>query len=156
MKKLSLILLLFVLWSCREQEKECVFIPEVSSHDVELQVEHFEDTLANISSKSELIAFLGRQPIIRDEMLRRREYPNDSVFIDEMFKRFTHPGIKKLLTETKRVFGDRSELVSEFREAFANLRYYYPEFTPPKIKTVISGLDTDLYVTDSLILVGLD
>jgi hypothetical protein len=156
MKKLSLIFLVGLLWGCGKNEEECVFIPDVSPDDVPLTVQHFEDTLANITSKNELVAFLGRQPIIRDEILRRGEYPDDSVFIDEMFKRFTHPGIKKLLAETKRVFGDGSGLISEFNQAFANLKYYYPEFVPPKIKTVISGLDTDLYVTDSLIVVGLD
>lgn len=156
MKKLSLIFLVGLLWGCGKNDEECVFIPDASPDDVSLTVQHFEDTLSNITSKSELVAFLGRQPIIRDEILRRREYPDDSVFIDEMFKRFTHPGIKKLLAETNRVFGDGSGLISEFSQAFANLKFYYPEFVPPKIKTVISGLDTDLYVTDSLIVVGLD
>lgn len=156
MKKLHFIFLVLALWSCGKNADECAYIPDTSPNDVTLEVEHFEDTIANISSKPELVAFLGRQPIIRDEMLRRREYPDDSVFINEMFKRFTHPGIKKLLAETKRVFGDGSELVSEFSHAFANLQYYYPDFEPPKIKTVITGLDTDLYVTDSLILIGLD
>jgi hypothetical protein len=157
MKKLSLIFLGFLLWTCGGKEEEaCVFIPEVSVEDLRLELEHFEDTLANIQSKEELIGFLTRQPLIRDEMLRRSEYPDDSVFIDEMFKRFTNPGIDTLLAETKRVFGDGSELESKFREAFANLRYYYSGFTPPKVKTLITGLDTDLFVTDSLILVSLD
>jgi isoleucyl-tRNA synthetase len=49
-----------------------------------------------------------------------------------------------------------SSLEAEFEEAFANLKYYYPDFTPPKIQTVVSGLDTDLFVSDSLIVVSLD
>jgi hypothetical protein len=89
-------------------------------------------------------------------MLRRAEYPNDSVFVNEMFKRFTNPGIDTLLQEARRVFGDGSELESKFREAFANLRFYYPDFTPPKVRTLITGLDTDLFVSDSLILISLD
>jgi hypothetical protein len=157
MKYFILILVAFFLWNCGGNEEEaCVFTPDVSLYDIDLRTEHFEDSIPNIETRAELVAFLSREPIIRDEMLRRREYPDDSVFIDEMFKRFTNPGIKELLEETKRVFGDGSELEDEFRKAFANLRYYYPDFTPPKIKTVITGLDTDLYVTDSLIVVGLD
>ena len=157
MKKLSLIFFAFMLWNCGGTEnEECAFIPEVSSEGFALEWQHFEDTLANIQSKRQLIGFLRRQPVIRDQMLRRAEYPDDSVFINEMFKRFSNPGIDTLLKETRRVFGDGSGLESEFREAFANLKYYYPDFNPPKVKTMITGLDTDLFVTDSLILVSLD
>ena len=157
MKKPSFICLAILFWNCSSPEEEpCVFIPDVSHESLILEFDHFEDTLANITSKGELINFLTRQPLIRDEMLRRAEYPNDSVFIDEMFRRFTNPGIDTLLRETKQVFGDGSALAAEFRAAFANLQYYYPDFNPPKIKTLITGLDTDLFVSDTLILVSLD
>src|SRR5690606_15338347 len=145
MKKLLFVLLALVLWKCGPDEEPCVFVPEVSEENITLKVEHFEDSLAGIRTKKELIAFLTRQPLIRDEMLRRAEYPDDSVFINEIFRRFNNPGIDTLLDETRRVFGDGSQLESEFRRAFANLQYYYPDFTPPKIKTVITGLDTDLF-----------
>jgi hypothetical protein len=36
------------------------------------------------------------------------------------------------------------------------LKYYYPEVKIPKIQTIITGLDNDLFVSDSLIIVGLD
>ena len=156
MKKLFFILVAFLFWTCDSGKEECVFTPDVSETTVEIAVEHFEDTLANIRSKEQLIAFLTRQPMIRDEMFRRGAYPNDSVFIDEIFKRLTNPGIDTLLTETKEVFDDGARLESEFRQAFANLKYYYPDFNPPKIKTLITGLDTDLFVSDTLILVSLD
>ena len=156
MKKLSLIITVFLLWSCGGGEEECVFIPDVSPAEVTMGFERLEDSLANIRTKKQLIGFLTRQPLIRDEMLRRAEYPNDSVFIDEMFKRFSNAGIDTLLSETKQVFGDGAQLERDFKQAFANLRYYYPEFNPPKIKTLITGLDTDLFVSDSVILVSLD
>lgn len=157
MKKLVILFVAALFWKCGGTETdECVFIPEVSPDEVALDFRPLEDSLAGISSKGQLTDFLTRHPLIRDEMLRRAEYPNDSVFIDEMFKRFTNPGIDTLLQETRRVFGDGSRLQSSFREAFANLRYYYPDFTPPKVRTLITGLDTDLFVSDSLILVSLD
>jgi hypothetical protein len=61
-----------------------------------------------------------------------------------------------LLQETRRVFGDLSALTFEFEQAFKNLKSYYPDFVPPKVQTIISGLDTDMYVSDTLIIVGLD
>jgi len=60
------------------------------------------------------------------------------------------------LLETRRVFGDGSELRQEFQQAFANLKYYYPDFQPPRIQTVLTGMETDLFVSDSLVVIGLD
>jgi len=78
------------------------------------------------------------------------------VFINELYHRFSNPHIDTLLSETKRVFGDLSELKTEFTQAFTNLKYYYPDFNTPKVVTLISGLDTDLFVSDTLIMVSLD
>lgn len=157
MKNLNFLFVVFLLWNCSEEEKEtCVFSPDLSASEVVVDFEHFQDTLANLKSKEALKAFLTRQPVIRDEMLRRPEYPNDSVFLDEMFKRFSNPAIDTLLIETKNVFGNLSILESQFKSAFAHIQHYYPDFIPPLIKTVITGLDTDLFVSDSLIIVSLD
>ncbi len=60
--------------------------------------------------------------------------------------------------ETHKVFGNNAHLNEEFRQAFNNIKYYYPDFHPPKIQTIISGLETgcDMFVSDTLIVVGLD
>src|SRR5688500_5559716 len=92
MKKPGLILIAFLLWNCGKEKEQCVFAPDLSAVQVALEIEHFEDTLAGIETKKELADFLSRHPVIRDEMLRRAEYPDDSVFVNEMFKRFTNPG----------------------------------------------------------------
>ncbi len=143
------------LIGCGEKEEACVFVPEAAS-TVDLALQPLQETLVNISSKGELIQLFTKYPIIRDEIFRRAEYPNDSLFLGEVYARLTNPHLDTLLSESKRVFGDLSNLEQEFEQAFTNLKYYYPDFTPPKIQTVISGLDTDLYVSDSLIIVSLD
>ena len=144
-----------LLFSCDSEKDECVFQPDVSSK-IKLDFESLEESFVNIESKDDLVKLLTQYPAIRDYIFRRDEYPNDSTFINVLYNRFTSPHIDTLLLETKRVFGDLSPLKAEFEEAFTNLKYYYPNFVPPKIKTVISGIDTDLFVTDSLIVVSLD
>jgi hypothetical protein len=146
-----------LLWSCGEHEKtECVDAPDVSTQKVEVSLEQFQDSLVNFRSKKQLVAFLTHEPLIRDYIFRRTEYKNDSVFINEIYNRFNNPHVGALLTETKKVYGDLSGLKAEFEQAFTNLKYYYPDFNPPKIQTLISGLDTDMFVSDSLIIVSLD
>lgn len=152
-----LVVILASLWlaGCKGEKEECVFIPEVAAK-INLQVEPLEDTFIDVASKDELIELFTRYPVIRDEIFRRAEYPADSVFVREVYTRLRNPHLDTLRRETKRVFGDLSELKAEFEEAFTNLKYYYPDFKPPKIQTLVSGLDTDLLVTDSLIIVSLD
>jgi gliding motility-associated lipoprotein GldB len=147
----------FVFWGCDNPAiDECVVAPDTNNIQVSVTIEQFQDTLANLSSKEELVAFFTKEPLIRDYIFRRTQYPNDSVFINQMFARLSNPGIDTLLSETRRTFGDLTQLKSEFETAFKNVKSYYPDFVPPRIQTVISGLDTDLLVTDSLIIVGLD
>jgi uncharacterized protein YjaZ len=87
---------------------------------------------------------------------RQQNYPHDSIFINALFDRFTHPGFDTLQIETKKIFGNGTTLKNEFQQAFSNLKYYYPGFVPPKVETVITGLETDLVITDTLIIAGLD
>jgi hypothetical protein len=145
------------LTGCGEDKDEkCAFVPDTSTSSIKLQVKSLEDSLPAITTKTELVNFFSRHTTLRDHFFNRPAYPDDSVFINELFYRFTNPHIDTLLIETKKVFGDLSELKSEFSQAFANMQYYYPDFIPPKIITVITGLEGDLYVSDSLIIVGLD
>jgi gliding motility-associated lipoprotein GldB len=151
------ILFLIVLFaSCdSETEEACVFQPDIEEN-VQVDFVMLQDSLMNISSKKDLVNLLTRYPLIRDYVFRRTEYPDDSVFVNELYSRLTNPHLDTLHLEVNRVFGDMSSVKKQFEEAFSNLNYYYPNFTPPKIQTVISGLDTDLFVSDSLIIVSLD
>jgi hypothetical protein len=159
MKKiLGLVILVTGLWSCgKDNEDKCAFAPDVSDLSVTISLERFEDSLLNITSKPQLVELLTREPVIRDQIFGRAQFPNDSAFINEIFNRLSNPYLDTLALETKTVFGNGSALIAEFKEAFTNLKYYYPDFTPPKIQTVISGLmGTDLFVSDTLIVISLD
>lgn len=146
------------LWAgCSHEpdEEGCIEVP-AAPEKIAITIEQFEDSLAHVPSKKAMVALLTRQPLIRDYIFRRTEYPDDSVFINELYNRFQNPHFDTLLQETKRVFGDLSGLRAEFSEAFSNMAQYYPDFVAPRIQTVISGLDTDMLVSDSLIIVSLD
>lgn len=146
MKKLwPFVVLLTVLFACDSDEKK-----------VTIQFKSLEDSLPAIQTKQQLVGFLTRHPQLRDNFFQREAYPDDSTFINQLFERFTHPAVDTLLMETHRVFGDGSELKQQFETAFQNIKKYYPDFKPPVVQTVISGLETDVMVTDSLVIVGLD
>lgn len=146
-----------ILSGCGDKTKdECISSPKTDDIALQLEWEELHDSLAEVKTKTEMVRLFTRHPLVRDYVFRRTEYPDDSTFINEVYKRLTNPGIDTVLMETNRVFGDLSGLKSEFEKAFKNIKHYYPDFIPPKIQTVISGLDTDMLVSDSLIIVGLD
>jgi len=143
-----------ILLACEpDAEEKCVIAPGVI---IELDFSSLEDSIPAIRTKQELVNFFSRHIALRDVFFGRKNYPSDSVFINKLFKRFVHPSFDTLLIETKKVFGDGQSLKDEFRIAFANMKYYYPEFQVPRIETVITGMESDLFVSDTLVIVGLD
>ena len=143
-------LLLITALACSEK-KNC----EVKN-PIEISFVSLEDSLPNISDKQQLIGFLTRHPGIRDLALHRQSYPDDSVFFDELYRRFTHPSMDTVLMDVKKVFGDGQALKQEFANAFTRLQQIYPSFQPPKVETVLTGLETDIAVGDTLVIVCLD
>lgn len=162
MKKIivSLVLVLSfgsLLINCSaDSEESCAFIPDTKSIDVPIAFESLTDSLLSVTTKQELVILLDKHDVLRDHFFKRGAYPDDSVFINVLFNRFTNPHIDTLGMEVRNVFGNEQGLREEFVQAFKNLKYYYPQVRIPRIQTVISGLETDLFVSDSLIIVGLD
>ncbi|HEX8059374.1 MAG TPA: gliding motility lipoprotein GldB, partial [Cyclobacteriaceae bacterium] len=153
---LFLLALVFPAGCNPDRTERCAFKPDTKDIKISLQWESLEDSLPAITSKEQLKGFLTRHADIRELFLSRSDFPSDTTFINERFSKFTNPHIDTLLMETHRVFGDASKLKQEFTEAFANFKYYYPDFQPPKVKTMITGFEKDIYVSDTLVIVGLD
>jgi hypothetical protein len=154
MNRIFFVLPLFLLFSCgTDSEKTCRLSPEIK---INLKFTPLEDSIPAIRTKQELVEFFSRHAALRDVFFGRKNYPSDSAFINQLFKRFIHPSFDTLLMETKKTFGDGESLREEFRTAFANLKYYYPDFQVPRIETVITGMESDLLVSDSLVIIGLD
>jgi len=158
MRRLVFVFILCALLvSCKkETEDKCVVIPETSGIKIDLRFESLEDSLPTITDKQQLVNFFSNHIAIRDLLFNREAYPSDSAFINDRYARFTNPAIDTLLTETHRVFGNGLELKKSFEDALTNLKYYYPTFPTPRVATVITGLETDIFVNDSLVLVGID
>ena len=156
-RPLLLLLVPLIFSACSDRGRdECVVAPDTGGTQVEFEFVNLEDRIASISTKEELVDLFTEHPAMRDYLFNRRGYPDDSVFINTLFQRITHPSFDSLLLETRRIFGDLTELRSQFAEAFTNIKYYYPDFQPPRVETAITGIETDLVVSDTLIIVGLD
>lgn len=129
-----------------------------NTEQISLEVDQMQYSILDITTEEALLKFIEKEPIVADYFLKRGNYPNDSIMANVLVKRFNNPYIDTLAMEIKEVFGNAETLIKEFNDAFSTLNYYYPESKMPKIKFVATGLENgaDLYVSDSLIVIGLD
>lgn len=66
-----------------------------------------------------------------------------------------NPYVDTLYQETFNLI-NAQEVAYELDQAFARVKGFYPEFQIPKVQAVYSAFGKDLYLSDSLIVIGLD
>ncbi|MFC6996198.1 gliding motility lipoprotein GldB [Rufibacter roseus] len=153
----SYLLLLFtflLLVSC--QQEKCEIAEEVEKIPVNLQVERLEQQFFKIKSEEEMREFLQKNPLFADKYLQQKGYPSQDILVQSLLRLATDTSIFKLVRESDEKFGDLADVTQELENALKHVKFYYPDFQVPQVKTFISGLSRDLYVGDSLIVLGLD
>ena len=65
---------------------------------------------------------------------------------------------KELFSEINKTFGDFSDQKKTIKSICQHIKYYFPQFTPPKVVTLTSDVDYSSRViyADSLLLIGVD
>jgi len=156
MKKiLNFLLISLVIFGCGEKDA-CNDAPDASNIPVTVTIERVEEELFKNKSKAQIRAYLQKDKLLANHFFNVNKYPNDSLIVNSLYNTLNHPSLDTVYRETQAVFGDMKDVKAQFEEAFRNIKYYYPDFYIPKIKTIITGLNNDLYVSDSLIVIGLD
>lgn len=79
---------------------------------------------------------------------------DDKVWIDKI----NDPLLQELHTEVEKQFPNTKALEEDLYSLFQHMKFYFPDFTTPKVVTLISEMDYDsrTIYTDSLLLVSLD
>ena len=135
--------------------KTCELSADLSIPDI--KVERLEDKLFAMQSPGEVLDFLQANSELKIYFLGSEQYPNDTVLAEILFSRITNPHIDTLRREAKEAFGDMSDLSDELGRAMAHLQSYYPAAKIPKVQTMVTGFGTsEMYVSDSLVIIGLD
>ncbi len=155
MRKLLLALIIVVtVFSCKENS--CLETPDVSGISIHIPVERLEREFKTANTPAELETILSAHPTFSEYYLRRSQYPSGLILAKTFFERINNPGFDTLFMDTEQVFGDLSDVLSSFENAFKIIKFYYPGFRPPRMETVITGFIQDNYISDSLLILGLD
>ncbi len=126
---------------------------------MEVQIERLEKPFFAAETKADIAAFIQANPYFAEQYLQQSEYPTDSAFINPLYGLATNPALDSLARQAMQTFGDMQEQEKQLADAFRVIKYNYPGFKEPQVKTFVTGLGTlgnDLYVADSLIVFGLD
>lgn len=153
MYRLLPLLLLFTFSACNYVSENR---PDLSDISIDIKLKRIEQEMFSIKDKENLKIFLEENPILSREFFQIDQYPHDSILINSLFELINDPHIDTLYDETMEVFGNLKEIEDQFSEAFKYIKYYYPNFEAPEIQTIITGFGRDLYVSDSIIIIGLD
>jgi hypothetical protein len=122
---------------------------------MKVEIKRLEREVQQIQNQQDVKNFLADNDVFARQFLQKGVVP-DSMIENSLLRIAASPYIDTLTQQTEEYYGDMSDIALEFQEAFAIIKNSYPDFVPPTIYTVVTGFESDVYVSDSVIIVGLD
>lgn len=144
MKKLLVIGLVFLMFSCKKEDK---VEEEVAKIQVKLNIERFDKI------------FYESKPENLNEV--KKNYPfffpegnEDSVWTNKL----SDPLLRSLYKEVQMRFNTTTKLENELKDFFGRTQYYFPKYKTPRVITLINEVDKDnkAIYTDSIVIIALD
>jgi gliding motility-associated lipoprotein GldB len=136
--------------------KNYAISPNITGISVDLPIKRLEKELFHLSTPAEIRDFIQRNEQFSQKFLGIYTSENEELIIDKLYTLLHDTAIHELYQEVRQVFEDFTLIQQQLQQAFCYLRYYYPNFAIPQVVTFITGMGTDLYVDQDLIVIGLD
>jgi gliding motility-associated lipoprotein GldB len=149
----SLIILAF---SCGKKEAICELDEAILDQDINLQITRLEDEFFGAKTAEDYKFLMEKHPEFVNEYLQLDLYPNSDSLISALLTIHQDSTMRTLYDSVKLEFQDFSKIEKDLENAFKAIKYNFPEFQIPKVYTFVSGFNSDLIVTEELIVIGLD
>ena len=121
-----------------------------------LKVVRIEQEMFEKKSRENIKNVINKYPEFAEKFLRKSNFPHDSILTNSFYKLINNKSIDSIYQTCQAFYGDFSDVAYQFQDAFKVIKSNYPTFKFPSIYTVITGMGNDMYVSDSLIVVGLE
>ncbi|MCC9136448.1 gliding motility lipoprotein GldB [Pontibacter silvestris] len=152
--RLLILATLLLLIGC--QNDNCDLPSEISNVSVDVKIERLEKPFFKADSKEDISHFLNNNPLFADKFLQLAQYPSDTVLVNSLYGLATNNELRNLAGEAEQKFENMDKEEQQLETAFKVVKYHYPDFNVPEVKTFVSGLSQDLLVSDSLWVFGVD
>lgn len=124
---------------------------------VEVKIERLDPQFFTAKTKEEVKNFLNQQSAIRKVYFPEQDFGTNDQLATNLFRLLKDKNLQAFYTQEQQTFANISDLKQNFETAFAHLKAYDATFKVPRICTMFTGFTGgDLYVSDSLIVIGLD
>ena len=143
-----------LLNSC--QESECRKGPQIEAQSINIQVDRIEEELFRSGSKEEVLSILEKYPNFSTYFLHADQYPSGEILADKIYNLVKQPSMDTLYQEATQAYEDLSPVITDLEMAFGKLNALTGQNHQPVFQTAVTGLYNDLFISDSLIIVGLD
>lgn len=141
------------LVSCQEPKCRETTVP---SQPVHVTFERLESELFAAQSQAEIENFLETNPAFASLFLDAAEYPSLEILADKIFKLTSDPFVDTLYNEAISEFSDFSTVEERVTDAVGRIKTLVPDMKDITIQTAVTGLYKDLYISDTLVIIGLD
>jgi hypothetical protein len=148
-----LIFCIFCFFSCKYSSDKK---PDLSAVDLHLSYQDLSNELFACQSPEEVLLFLKKYPYLTQNFFDSFS-SNDSIVADRLYQNIRSRDLSRFKKQIDSLFIDTSQPEEDLENAFKSIKYYFPDFKAPRIVSLTSGfLGRDLYISDSLIIIGLD
>ncbi len=137
-------------------QDNCQFQNDLTGGPVDMQLERLEEELFKAQSSDDVRIFLNENTMLANVFLDAQQYPSDSILAKKIFSLISSEGMDTLYQEASSTFADMTQVADDLEVAFGKLKGLFPETKTPKIQTIVTGMYKDIFITDSLIIIGLD
>lgn len=153
---LFLILSLMVFFSCGKKETECELDPEILSQSLEVEFSRLEKEFFEAQSPEEVKFLLEKYPDFSSQYLELEQYPSVDSLASVLWEVNQDSAMRVLYDSVRVEFADIRDIETDLENAFKYINYYFPDFKTPKVYTFVSGFNSDLVISEDMIVIGLD
>ncbi|WP_439489363.1 gliding motility lipoprotein GldB [Algoriphagus sp.] len=152
----SLALVLLWSFSCVKKEKNCEHSSEILDQDLTVEITRLEQDFFQAKTEEDFNYLFEKHPEFAGQYLQMDLYPHPDSLAKELLAIHQDSIMRSLYDSVEVAFSDFSEVEKDLETAFKAIKHYFPDFQIPKVYTFVSGFNSDLVVTDELIVIGLD
>lgn len=153
---INLLIVLLCCASCKKAQPDCDLSDEIRSIPLSVSIERLEMEFFDSPSEEKILSLLNKYPEFSSSYLLENEFESKEALAKEISLLHNDPGMQELYGEVMTHFSDISEIEKDLEYAFKAISYYYPEFSPPKVYTYVSGFTTDISLSKDMLVIGLD
>ncbi|WP_400192389.1 gliding motility lipoprotein GldB [Hymenobacter sp. B81] len=151
----TLPIVVLLLASCSSDNARCELAPEVARVEAPVRLERLEKSFFQIRTPDDARRFLDQNRLFSRYFLQRGQVP-DPILQQTLARLATNPGLQELSRQADSTFSDTTRWRGNLQQMFQHVRYHFPDFRVPQVKTFVSGLSQDLFINDSLLVISTD